>query len=114
MVSTLGTLREGVTLHRARIIVVHDLHWVLNHLLQVEARIHRIGQLRPCQSVWMLAKDSIDTLLAPLLLTKARYAEELLGITAGADALAELELDTTIPQQTVGDHVERLLNAWRA
>lgn len=115
MVSTLGTLREGVTLHRARIMVLHDLHWVLNHLLQVEARIHRIGQARPCQSVWMLAEDSIDTLLAPMLLTKARYAEEILGIKAGVDALADLDLDAVeLPQEQLDYQVERVLDRWRA
>ncbi len=113
LVSTLGSLREGVTLHRARIVVVHDLHWVLNHLLQLEKRIHRIGQVRPCQAVWMLANQSIDTIMAPILLEKAKYAKDILDIDAGLDATSDLGLQDFSTSRAVDDHIERALEVWR-
>lgn len=80
MVTTYGAMREGVTLHRARICVMHDLEWFLTAMLQAEKRVHRLGQQRNCQSVWMLARQSMDTLIAPILLRKAELMHEILGI----------------------------------
>jgi len=78
-----------VTLHTARLLVLHDWHWVLNHMLQAEARVWRGGQRRACQSVWMMAENSIDTILARVLYTKAR-AMGVVGIDKGIEALEEL------------------------
>lgn len=114
LTATLGAVREGVTLTRARVVVIHDLDWVFTRLLQLEKRIHRIGQSRACQSVWMLAADSADTLLAEALLHKAELAKEVLGIDAGAEAIDALRLDTFVPGDTVDEEVERALAAWRA
>lgn len=80
MITTYGAMREGVTLHRARICVLHDLDWTLSSMLQAEKRIHRLGQKRSCQAVWMLAEKSMDTLIAPILLRKADLMTEILGI----------------------------------
>lgn len=80
LVTTYGAMREGVTLHKARICVLHDLEWILSSMLQAEKRVHRIGQKFNCQAVWMLAAQSMDTLVAPILLRKAALMEEILGI----------------------------------
>lgn len=113
LVSTLGAMREGVTLHRARTILLHDLSWVMNHLLQVEKRIHRIGQTWPCQSIWVLAQNSIDTIMAPILMRKAQYAAEVLGIEAGVDAVDELELGAFDEPLLVEQQLERAMRLWK-
>lgn len=113
LLATMGSLREGVTLHRGRIVVMHDLHWVLSHMLQAEKRIHRIGQHRPCQSVWMLADDSIDTILAPTLIRKAELMKDVLGIEAGVDAARDLDLAEVAGEDAVEEQVELALRAWR-
>ena len=113
MVATLDALREGVTLHRGRTVVLHDLHWVLSHMLQAEKRIHRIGQVHPCQSIWMVADNSIDTILAPILLRKASYMQGALDIDAGSEALADVDLAELAGGNAVEDQVEAALSAWR-
>jgi hypothetical protein len=81
--ATYGALKEGVTLHKARHIVLHDLDWGPSTIAQAEKRIHRIGQRRSCTSHWMLCDDSIDTLFATILAAKMRNNAEVLEIDYG-------------------------------
>lgn len=112
LVSTIDKLREGVTLHRARIVVMHDLDWKLTKILQAEKRIHRIGQLRACQSVWMLARDSFDTVLAPILAKKAEAMAQILDMDEGVDATEDL-LEAT-GAQTFEQHFNDVMANWEA
>lgn len=113
LVATMGTLREGVTLHRARFVVMHDLDWVLQRMLQAEKRIHRIGQTRPCQSAWMVADKSIDTILAPMLKTKAEFAADVLGAEQGIEAVVELDLEAVAGARRFNEEVDRMVDFWR-
>jgi len=110
LVATLGSLRESVTLHTARIVVMHDWHWVLTHMLQGEARVWRTGQRRACQSVWMMAENSIDTILARVLYAKAG-AMQSVGIDKGREALEELGVGQ-LARDLVTDRVNEMLGAW--
>lgn len=92
LVATIDSLGVGVTLHRARVVVVHDLPWTFAQLIQGEKRIHRIGQTRPCTSVWMLAEKSVDTLIGRILLEKAKRLSEVLGDEEAVLAADEVEL----------------------
>jgi SNF2 family DNA or RNA helicase len=111
MCATYGALREGVTLHQARVVVLHDLDWTLSAMLQAEKRIHRIGQKRGCQSVWMVADNSIDTLLLPVLHQKASAMQDVLGMDEGSEALEALGL---VPEDQVEVEVQSALRAWEA
>ena len=113
LIATYGALREGVTLHRARIVVHHDLHWLLTALLQAEARIYRIGQTRACESIWMIAAGTIDALLAPLLMRKAEAMSAVLGQTKGEDSLHELALLEAAGSLSVDQQLSEALDAWR-
>lgn len=93
LVATYGTLREGVTLTRARSIVIHDLDWKPSTILQAEARVHRIGQRFPCVAYWMTCENSIDTIFAKLLMLKAEHIERTLDIDAPAAAMDELDIE---------------------
>jgi SWI/SNF-related matrix-associated actin-dependent regulator 1 of chromatin subfamily A len=111
IVATYGTLSEAVTLHKGRLVVLHDLDWVMSNLLQAEKRIHRVGQKNACQSVWMIANHSIDTILLPILLKKAKLAEEVLGMPEGTDALRELDI---IEERSMEDEIKQALSLWEA
>ena len=113
LVASMGTLREGVTLHRARFVVMHDLDWVLQRMLQAEKRIHRFGQTRPCQSVWMVADKSIDTILAPMLKTKAEFAADVLGAAQGIEVVVELDLEAVAGARKFNEEVDRMVDFWR-
>lgn len=113
LIATYGALKEGVTLHRARFVVLHDLTWTLTTLLQAEARVHRIGQKRPCQSIWMVAKGTADALLAPVLQRKAEAMSDAVQIGGGVKALSELRLLDQAGVESVDQQVETALKAWR-
>ncbi len=110
LVATLGALRESVTLHTARIVVLHDWHWVLTHLLQAEARVWRAGQRRACQAVWMMAENSIDTILARVLYEKSK-AMKVVGLDKGLACLEELGI-AQLARDAAQDRVTEMLEAW--
>jgi hypothetical protein len=112
LIATAGAIREGVTLHRARFVVLHDLHWQLTHMLQMEARIYRIGQHRACQSVWVVAERSVDTILASVLLTKSETLTTVLGDTTAAQAALDVDLGKIAGRETVETQVEAALRIW--
>lgn len=91
--TTYGAMREGVTLHRARHVVLHDLAWRPADVLQAEARVHRIGQRRAATSTWMIVRDSFDTLLARALIRKGESIARTLGDHAAEQAFGQLRLD---------------------
>ena len=98
--ATYGALKEGVTLHKASQVVIHDLSWVMDEILQAECRIHRIGQTETCTSHWVIVEDSFDMIFAQHLITKARAQAGLLGLDQGKLALAELGFVDTIERAT--------------
>jgi len=92
LAATYGALGVGVTLTAARHVVLHDLDWTFAAILQAEKRVHRLSQTRPVTSAWVLADESIDTVIARVLLRKASYLAQALGQTEGLDAVAEVNL----------------------
>lgn len=92
LAATYGALGVGVTLTAARHVVLHDLDWTFAAILQAEKRVHRLSQTRPVTSAWVLAEDSIDTVIARVLLKKASHLAQTLGQTEGLDAVAEVNL----------------------
>lgn len=112
LAATYGALREGVTLHRARIVVLHDLDWQLTSMIQAEGRVRRIGQHRPCQSIWMVAKGTVDELIAKVLLAKAEVLQLMLGTVDQA-----LLDDAAVVAKAAGvelgqEHVDRVISEW--
>jgi hypothetical protein len=112
LISTLDALKEGVTLTKARHVLLHDLSWVPSDILQAEARVYRIGQDKPVQSTWMVCPDSIDVLFAATLAGKADAISEMMGITAAQDAAEELGLEEFTAASSVEADIERLLGWW--
>lgn len=111
LVATYGALREGVTLHRARNIVLHDLQWVPGDLLQAEKRVHRIGQVRNTCSRWMVLRDSFDVLLAAHLLSKGEAIATTVGDDKPRSAFAEAGLGA-LNQRTFDEEVAHFLEAY--
>ena len=112
LIATYGALREGVTLHRSRTVILHDLHWAMTTILQAEARIHRIGQRRACQAIWMIAPGTIDGFMAPLLSAKAETVSTLLDQHEGTKAIADLGLLQEAGAWTTSAQVEHAIDQW--
>jgi hypothetical protein len=79
IVATYATLSEGVTLTKARFVVLHDLDWTPSTIEQAEKRVHRISQNRACVSHWVILRDSADELFARVLEFKLLMNSELIG-----------------------------------
>lgn len=90
IVATLDALKEGVTLTRARNVILHDLSWVPTDVLQAEARVHRISQMLPVISSWAVQDGSIDELILRAFAVKAHAQREVLGFGATSSALEDL------------------------
>lgn len=111
--ATYASLKEGVTLTRARAVVLHDLDWTPSTILQAEKRIHRLGQKSACMSYWVVAEDSIDTILARLLTLKADWISETLGIDAAAEAVDAVDLAEVAPQFDATAWARAQMERWR-
>lgn len=112
LVSTYSALKEGVTLHQARIVVLHDLDWKLTTILQAVKRINRIGQKHACQAIWVLAEKSFDLIVAEALKMKAEQAEKFFGITDGLTVVQEARLESLIGENDFVQRTKKILEVW--
>lgn len=103
--ATLGALSVGVTLHKSRIVLMHDLDYVPAPMLQGEARVRRIGQHRPTLSRWIVAKGTIDEIIARIFRVKGDIIMQATG-DDGPERLADLI--GVIDERVTGD-LERVL-----
>jgi SNF2 family DNA or RNA helicase len=69
----------GLTLHRARIAVYESMSNQAAHYLQSIDRIHRRGQTRDVEYLILLCDKTIEVDEYERLITKERFAQELLG-----------------------------------
>jgi superfamily II DNA or RNA helicase len=111
LVATYGTLREGVTLTRARVVILHDLELTLTHMLQAEKRIHRIGQNEACVSLWCVARGTVDELVYPILRRKAEALQALGDDVSHIDTQLG-ELANVLGGDTFATEVEASVRAW--
>ncbi|KAG2220833.1 hypothetical protein INT45_004494 [Circinella minor] len=72
----------GLTLSAADLVLFAELYWHPAHLLQAEDRAHRIGRVNPVNVVYILAMDTIDGVLWPILKQKL----EIVGTTLDGNA----------------------------
>jgi SNF2 family DNA or RNA helicase len=107
--ATYGALKEGVTLTKARHVILHDMMFVPSDMLQAEKRIHRIGQHQACTSTWMIADGTIDQMLMETVYSKLRDHGAVFD--EQHDALAELEQFN--PEQGYIERMTEALEAWR-
>jgi len=109
LVATYATLSEGVTLTKARFVVLHDLDWTPSTIEQAEKRIHRIGQNNACVSTWIVLRDSVDELLARVLEWKLTLNAEMIqnpnsGLLAMTSQVAA--------QQSFEDDFAQMMHQW--
>ncbi|CAM9208687.1 unnamed protein product [Chrysoparadoxa australica] len=67
----------GITLTAASRVVFAELFWTPAQLLQAEDRCHRIGQTSQVQVEYLVAKDSLDDCLWPLIKEKIKTLGEV-------------------------------------
>ena len=50
----------GINLTSANVCIFHDIDWNPEMDRQAEARVHRIGQMKPVKIIKLLTKESVD------------------------------------------------------
>ncbi len=51
---------EAITLHRAHVVIFHNVNYSYDKFTQAQDRIHRIGQARKCHYYLIVARDTIE------------------------------------------------------
>ena len=51
---------EAITLHRAHVVIFHNVNYSYDKFTQAQDRIHRIGQARKCHYYLIMARDTIE------------------------------------------------------
>jgi SNF2 family DNA or RNA helicase len=74
LVATIGTLSTGVTLTNTHTMLFNDLPFVSGDIEQAKKRIHRIGQEKDCNYIYMVS-GSIDEIIIKGLRSKAKTIE---------------------------------------
>ena len=77
-VLSIGAAGTGLTLTAASTVVFGELYWVPGSILQAEDRAHRIGQKDPVVIHYLVAKETLDERIYPMLSDKIRAIDTVL------------------------------------
>ena len=69
---------EGVNLQAATVAIFHSLVWNYEKIIQAMARIHRIGQDKPCSMYFLLGRDTLEEHVFGTLETKHGMATSII------------------------------------
>lgn len=83
-VSTLATGCRGITLTASSTVVYYSSTFDLEHRLQSEDRVHRVGQTRSCTYVDLIAAGTVEEKIVAALRTKRRVSDAVEGDGARA------------------------------
>jgi SWI/SNF-related matrix-associated actin-dependent regulator 1 of chromatin subfamily A len=78
-VLSLTAASTGLTLTAANMVIFAELYWTPSLLLQAEDRVHRIGQSREVHITYLIANNSIDEVIWPLLVEKLQVVGHALN-----------------------------------
>lgn len=68
----------GLTLTKASHIIFNDLDWTPGNIEQMENRNHRIGVKHTCNILYLVAKNTLDEQLCPMLIRKLENINKII------------------------------------
>jgi SNF2 family DNA or RNA helicase len=77
-IGQIATAGLGITLTAASTLVFYSFDYNFANFEQSKARIHRVGQTKPCTYIYLVAKDTIDEKILKTLSKKADIAKTLI------------------------------------
>lgn len=89
---------SGLTLTAGRAVVFAELYWNPGTLLQAEDRVHRIGQKKSVDIIYLVARGTVDEYVWPKLLSKLNVLESL-GL--GSNQLRDVDVIPQAGQKTL-------------
>lgn len=69
----------GINLTSADVCIFHDIDWNPEMDRQAEARIHRIGQVKPVKVIKFLTKDTVDEYIYKMAESKKQRNDLVMG-----------------------------------
>jgi SWI/SNF-related matrix-associated actin-dependent regulator of chromatin subfamily A-like protein 1 len=84
-VATLHSVTTGINLTGFDCVIFVGLDWIPSRMLQGEARIHRIGQDKPCTIYYLCAKGTLDEIIRERVIERLDNEAAVLG--DGSDGL---------------------------
>jgi SNF2 family DNA or RNA helicase len=79
LAATIDSCGTGIDLNYADVGVFLELTWEPHELLQAEARLHRFGQSSPVLIQYVLAKNTVDELIASSVVDKLAVFDSVIG-----------------------------------
>jgi SNF2 family DNA or RNA helicase len=76
-IGQIATAGMGITLTAASTMVFYSMDYSMSNYEQTRARIHRVGQHRPCTYIHLIARDTVDEKVLQALRDKANLAKAL-------------------------------------
>jgi SNF2 family DNA or RNA helicase len=76
-IGQIATAGLGITLTAASTMVFYSMDYSMSNYEQTRARIHRVGQHRPCTYIHLIARDTVDEKVLQALRDKANLAKVL-------------------------------------
>lgn len=92
----------GITLHRASDSLILERDWSPARMLQVEDRLHRIGQSKPVVITYLDAADTVDEHIAEVLTAKQVLIDHVIDGGADTGALASIETIDAVLSRLAG------------
>ena len=93
LAATIDSAGVGIDLSYASVAVFVELDWGPHKLLQAEARLHRYGAQNPVLIQYILARGTVDELIADVVLQRLDMFSEAVGDVEGMRELAGKEED---------------------
>ena len=99
---------------------IPELFWNPGDLLQCEDRAHRIGRTRPVRVIYLLARETIDQIIWPLLKRKMDIVRQAvdgvqagqwgdMGVTMGMkDLMDEAEQDLAREEAAAAEELKKI------
>lgn len=76
-VAQIQTAGQGITLHAANVSIFYSMDYSFTNYDQAKARIHRIGQTKPCTHIHLLAQGTVDEHVWKALRAKKSVADQV-------------------------------------
>lgn len=103
---------SGITMTAASEVIFAELDWTPNAIIQAEGRAHRIGQDRQVTCYFLLASNTVDDVLWPMLIEKQRNLSKV-GLVGVNEHLSQAVSTTTfsagpsMSKNSIKEHLQR-------
>jgi SNF2 family DNA or RNA helicase len=94
---TVQSVSEGLDFSAADTVVVAELGWIPDEILQFTSRIKNVGRTQPINIIYLIMNKSVEDAMIKVLLDKSLANEKVVG----GEMLSKIMLQITAPKEEV-------------